>query len=255
MFAWATGRDSPCKSAHGIDDKLPIKITAIICSATAYSQSVTAQVTIPAGEILGVKRVGPREEFSRINMAGLIAGRDTVAHGTGAFEDSPRYAPKIDSHLQRRLGKNTVDNANGTQPKLGEPNDNIVFLNDVLSLSALVLSSRTRGNLCGLLDPKILAATHERALKLRFALAVAVDLVDQDVVESVPVVRVVRSRGFVLKSHWARGTQAQLVVVIVLVAVLARWMEQRARKQDGDPNSLGKAISLQAASPEMSEKM
>lgn len=270
LFAWVAVND-PFSDTKKNATHDAINITAIHCMDQYYSQAVTAKVKMPSGEIRSVERTGTRDVFNLIQFTNIIDGMGGAAvsfeisdadgvGGPAPFGTFPLQLANIDTRLQQTLGQPPID-PNRVQIPVNfrymtdDRSKSIVYIPYAKSLSALVLSSRTKDNIGEFLNPAVLIASYQQALKLWFALAIAVEMVDRDVVESVPVVRQVDARGFAVDSLWARGTQSGLAIVVVMVGVLTWLIGSRVCNLDGEPNSLAEALRLISTCPELSQHM
>lgn len=275
LFAWLAVNNPSSDTQQTSDTQQnatqhAINITAIHCMAQYYSQPVTAHVKMPSGEIETVDRTGTRDVFDIIPFSNLIDGMGGAVSyninntdgdgGPAAFGTFSLQLANIDSQLQRKLGQSPIDPDEAQMPvnfryKSDERSHSIVYITYVKSLSALILASRTKDNIGEFLDPAILTASYQQALKLWFAFAIAIEMVDQEVVESVPVVRQVDARGFVVDDLSARGTQCCLAIVVLLVGAITWLIGSRVCNLDGEPNSLAEALRLLSTSPELIDHM
>lgn len=266
MYAWASGPDPSWQSTPGAFP-LPKNVTALFCMTSYYSQPVTANFTMPYGQVRHVDRTGNRTPFTGVaNFDEVIDGQwDAVSiqidNSTLGLGHLPSQVPNVDSQLRRRLGPRPGNLTKYFGPDREDVIDasshSLVYIANVYALSGFALSNRKPDNLGDLLDPTTLAAAYRTALQALFAIAITSELVDlqADHIETVPVMKRVWSKGFVVNHIWARGSQGGLVVVILMVAVLVLMIERRPCNLDGEPNSLAEALRLLAASPELSAEM
>lgn len=266
MYAWASGPDPSWQSTPGAFP-LPTNVTALFCMTSYYSQPVTANFTMPYGQVRHVDRTGDRTLFIDVaNFDEVIDGQwDAVSiqidNGTLGLGHLPSQVPNVDSQLRRRFGPRPANLTKYFGPDREDVIDasshSLVYITNVYALSGFALSNRKPDNLGDLLDPKTLAAAYKTALQALFAIAITSELVDLrgDNIETVPVMRRVWSKGFIVNHIWARGSQGGLVAVILMVVVLILMIERRPCNLDGEPNSLAEALRLLAASPELSAEM
>lgn len=268
MNAWVSGPNPPWEdSSH---PHPPTNVTALFCTIEYYSQVVTANFSMPAGTINSVNRTGIRKAFKLLDLAGVVIGeRDLFWHEMDSgriipFGTRPTEVPGVDAELRRRFGHrpeylNPYFSALEGSDNSTMESESIVDMDSPQSLSGYALSSRTEQSLGEFLDPLTLAASYDRTLKLWFALAIAVDMVDNGPgvtsMTSVDVMRHLSTGGFVVDEVWAWGAQVMLAIVTVMSAVLAVWIRRRPCNLDGEPNSLAEVIQLLASSPEMCAKM
>lgn len=270
MFAFASGGAAPTASSRG--QPSPANITAIFCKSSYYTQPVTAELKMPEGRIVDVVRHGARTLFSLPDLDGVVNAVDGALAAPAAAKDSageivafgyvPPLVPNVDSQLRKRLGvrpdnalfgESLYDRANVHDPS----SHSAVFMANVHSISGLALAGWTKENVSELLDARVLAGEYEKALKLWFALAVALEMVDvrEGAVEEVVAERFVLTTGFEVDVLWARGAQGGLAAVAAMVLVLAVIVGRRPCKLDGEPNSLAEGMRLLAVSPEVGEEM
>lgn len=266
MYAWVSGPGSTSVNASAANP--PTNATALFCTANYYSETVIANFTMPEGQINSVNRTGIRTPFTFLNLTGTVFGEydifgDQHSNPIVPFGTQPAQVPNIDTELRRRLGERPADLAKYFQDlNLKDPHLNsksIVYIHRPQGLHGYALFSRTKQNIAEFLDPLILAASYDSVLKLWFALAIAVDMLDKSpgalAPSTVAVTRNIWTRGFVVDLPWARGAQYILAVVTVISAVLAVWIGKRPCNLDGEPNSLAEALRLLAASPEVCATM
>lgn len=266
LFAWASGRDSVNGTGDNPASPGQIKFTAILCTYDFVSVPVEARVKMPEGDIKNVNRTGTQEKFTRFNFERMVNLAENAINlppetvddlsELVAFGYFPTQLPNMDSQLQRRLGKST-NNAYGPV-RIGYrsrssdwTSHSIVFMDKVVSIAPLALSNLTANNCESMLDPVILAARYKEALQLWFALAVAVEMVDNDNTKPVAVIRHLVVKGYVVDRLWARGSQGCLLIVVLVLMVLSRMVSSRVCSLDGEPNTLAEALRLLAASPEL----
>lgn len=113
MYAWASLQDPNWVQEDR--PKLPMNITAIYCYLSFYSQSVTADVTMPHGLIKQVIGTDDPIPFLQVNLNGALQGSTRKIQPNAAdrandgelvaFGYQPRQLPGVDSQLQRRLGQ------------------------------------------------------------------------------------------------------------------------------------------------------
>lgn len=271
MFAFASGGVAPSNSSLKSHPP-PAEITAIFCKSTYYSQSVTADVKMPSGEIQKFSPKGERTVFElpdldRVvnavnNTLGTPSGAKNSAGELVAFGYLPPLVPNVDSQLRRRLGGRPENELFGEslydRLSVHDPSSHsAVFMGNVHSISGMAMAHRTKDNLQEMLDPEVLAAEYKKALQLWFSLVVALEMVDVDAgsVEAVDVMRHVSMKGYRVDRLWARGAQGGLVAVAAMVVVLSVLIRRRRCMLDGEPNSIAESLRLLAVSPELSEEM
>lgn len=227
---------------------------------------------MPEGRIEHVDRHGARTLFSLPDLDDVVNAVDGALAAPAAAKDSageivafgyvPPLVPNVDSQLRKRLGvrpdnvlfgESLYDRVIGHDPS----SHSAVFMANVHSISGLALARWRKENVSEMLDAGVLAREYEKALKLWFALAVALEMVDvrAGAVEEVAAERLVLTREFEVDLLWARGAQGGLLAVAVAVAVLAVIVARRPCKLDGEPNSLAEGLRLLAVSPVVTGEM
>lgn len=263
MYAWVSG---PVPSWANTSAAFPpTNATALFCTPKYYSQTATANFTMPEGQINSVNRTGIRTPFNFLNLTGTIFGeRDIFGDRVGTpvvpFGIQPAQVPDIDTEVRRRLGERPENlkpyfkdlNIKDPQKAISV---STVFMYKSQALPGYALFDRTKQNIGEFLDPFVLAASYGSVLKLWFALAIAVDMVDKSpgvlVPSTLAVTRNIWTRGFVVDMVWARGAQSMLAIVTVISVVLAVWIGKRPCNLDGEPNSLAEVLRLLSGSPEV----
>lgn len=271
LYGWASGVNHPPWPSTDSAPR-PTNITALFCTTHYYSQDVRTSFSMPDGILQSVNRVGSRTPFANLRnfdqiINGEMSALPTPIDANNAAGDlfglgyQPAQVPNTDSQLQRRLGVRprnmtklfvTVD-----EGRIDASSHSSVYIDNVNGLPGIALSDRTLENLGELLDPKKLAAAYQRALQTMFALAVTVEMVQLNGTSTaaLTVIRRLKTKGFVVNNTWARGSQAGLAVVVIAATVLAVLIGRRSCMLDGEPNSLGEALRLLAASPDVSAEM
>lgn len=268
MYGWMAGPDPGWESTLGASP-VPRNITAIFCTTSYYSQPVMANFMMPSGQVINVTSKGNRTPFPEVNhFEEIINGKLSKASIPDEYKEDgepiafgylPDQLPNVNSQLRRWLGPRP-DNLEKHFPPVADDTFNaqsssIVYIEDVHELPGFALfNQRTPDTLGRLLDPEILAETYTDSLQLLFALAVAMEMV-QDDINPVSVTRGVLVRGFRVNLLWARGAQGGLLVVVVTVVALGLLVGRRPCKLDGEPNSLQVALRLLSVSPELCEEM
>lgn len=261
MYLWASARESPT-NPNSTKSLLPLQQTVIFCKASYNSEPVTAVVHMPSGEIASVSRTGNRTSFTRpAGFTRMINGAfDNYTNAPAQYKDSsnrvvgfgyrPELLPNVDTFLSRRLGQRPANLSNKDSSKPARSNS-VVALENVYTLSTFALYNQTTDSLAELLNPTVLAELYRSELRLLFALVVALELVDHEATVPGTISRVVHTMGFAVSNLWARGTQAALVVVAFMVAILGAMNYGRRCELDGEPNSLAAALHLLAESPQL----
>lgn len=224
----------------------------------------------PYTESINITRSGIRERFVDIgNFDQIINGEinatsvpDEAKNSAGdlfGLGYKPITPPNIDAMLQGVLSNRPTSVAGMfALPEGGEidySSHSSVYIDNVNGLPGVALSDRNSTNLFELLDQKKLAVTYQRALRILFALAVSIDIVNPDKSEIVPVIRNVKSSGYEVHLIWARALQGGLAVVAVMVALMIVLIVQRPCNLDGEPNSLAEVLRLLDSSPELTTKL
>lgn len=264
LYAWASG-EKTIRNYTTSASPPPRNITAIFCTASYYSQSVLATLTMPSGGITHVNRTGSRTPFhGASNFAESLNG--TFFNDTSTldqYQDSqgklvglgyrPPHPPNQDLQLNRLLCPKSdgVLSWNGTILVRPGYSFSCIYMSNIYTLPPFALSKKTPESLGALLNPEVLASTYESTFKLLFALAVAKELVDIGATDAVEVTRNVYTRGFTVDVLWARSAQCGLVTVAAMVAILCAINWRRTCELIGEPNSLAAALQLLAASFEL----
>lgn len=233
MYAWVSGPNPPWEAWSRRHP--PTNVTAICCTIEYYSQTVKANISMPGNTINSDNRTGIRTSFNLLELAGVVIGqRDLFGpdqHGGPIvpFGARPAQVPSVDPELRRRFGQrpeylNPYFSALGDKDNSTMESESIVYMYSPQSLPGYALSSRTVENIGEFLDPVTLIASYDRILKLWFALAIAVDMVDKSPgvpsMATVEVMRHLQTSGFVVDELWAWGAQVMLAIVTVISAVL-----------------------------------
>lgn len=260
LYAWVSGPNPAWEIGSGAYP--PAIVTAIFCTAHYYSQNVTANITMPEGIINSVNRTGIRKPFALLDLSGVITGaRDPFeSPDFFGFGARPAQVPSVDSHLRRRLGERP-DNLHNYFARLSQVNKlsleshSAVYMPNTQALPGHALAGRTLDNIGEFHDPERLTQEYQSVLKLWFAVAMAVDMVDAGfdapVRSSVPVTRSVLTRGFIVDRTWASAAEIVLAAVVTMSMLLAVLIGRRPCMLDGEPNSLAEALRLLDASPEV----
>lgn len=261
MYLWASARKSPTNS-NSTESLLPLKQTAIFCKASYNSESVTAELAMPSGDITSVKRTGNRTPFTRpAGFTQMINGAfDNYTDAPAQYMDSvgrvvglgyrPELLPNVDTFLSRRLGRRPPNLTYKYSSKTARSNS-MVALENVYTLPAYALYNQTTESLEEPLDPTVLAEIYRNELRLLFSLVVSLELVDHEATVPVTISRVAHTMGFIVSNLWARGTQGALLVVALMTAILGVLTHGRRCELDGEPNSLAAALHLLAESPQL----
>lgn len=269
LFGWASGP----VSYWGLDRPAPrpTNITAIFCTTSYYSQTVTATFEMPNAKLVKIHTTGVREPFVDIRNFDAIINGDPAALAASPidpnnFDDSifgyrPAQAPNDDSKLQQRFGPRpmSADGRYKTDAEYDsdESSHSLVYVDNINGLSGLALSNVSKDSLPTQLDPTELESIYRKALQKIFAIAVTLEMVsvDQDAIDTISVMRTIYLKGFRVNSPWARGAQGGLVLVALMASLLTVLMIRRPCNLDGEPNSLAEALRLLAASPEVCTEM
>lgn len=261
MYLWASARESPTNS-NSTKSLLPLQQTAIFCKASYSSESVTAVLAMPSGNIASVNRTGNRTPFTRpAGFTKMINGAfDNYTDAPAQYMDSasrvvglgyrPELLPNVDTFLSRRLGRRPPGTVYKYPSKTARSNS-MVALENVYTLAAYALYNQTTESLADLLDPTVLAEMYRSELRLLFSLVVALELVDQETTVPITIWREVHTMGFTVSNLWARGAQGALLAVALMVAILGVLNHGRRCELDGEPNSLAAALQLLAESPQL----
>lgn len=261
MYLWASARESPTNSNSTIS-LLPLKQTAIFCKASYHSESVTAELAMPSGNITSVKRTGNRTPFTRpAGFTQMINGAlDNYTDAPAQYMDSagrvvglgyrPELLPNVDTFLTRQFGHRPPNLTYKYSSNTARSNS-IVALENVYTLPAYALYNQTTETLAELLDPTVLAEIYRNKLQLLFSLVVALELVDHEATVPITISRVAHTMGFVVSNLWARGAQAALLVVALMTVIVSVLNHRRRCELDGEPNSLAAALHLLAESPQL----
>lgn len=261
MYLWASARESPTNS-NSTKSLLPLQQTAIFCKASYSSESVTAVLAMPFGNIASVNRTGNRTPFTRpAGFTQMINGAfGNYTDAPAQYMDSagrvvglgyrPELLPNVDTFLSRRLG-HRPPGAVYKYPSKTARSNSMVALENVYTLAAYALYNQTTESLADLLDPTVLAEMYRSELRLLFSLVVALELVDQEATVPITISREVHTMGFTVSNLWARGAQGALLVVALMVAILGVLNHGRRCELDGEPNSLAAALQLLAESPQL----
>lgn len=268
LFGWASGVSSPGPFKDSAPR--PTNITALFCTTSYYSQPVTMVLGSGSGNITNITRLDVRERFvNRPNFDNIINGEiDAVSTPTNAKNSAgdlfglgylPGQWPNVDTKLQGVLGIRPENMtrlfAGAEEGDIDSSSHSTAYIDNVNGLPGIVFSDRTSENLWELLDPEILAASYQKALRLLFGLMVSVELVDVDQGEIVPVITIISAIRYDVNRLWARGSQGGLVAVAVVVALMMVLTVKRQCNLDGEPNSLAEALRLLACSPELVAEM
>lgn len=258
LFAWALGPYPEWLSSGS--QPLPTNVTAIFCNTSYFSQPVTATFSMPHGVVKGLNRTGTRAPLLGMGSFERIIGGEVMEgeHDIFYLDGMPANMPSPDSRLRKLLGTRASE-LNAYFDSIGSSPDNTshssVYMRNVYGLEGFALFNSTLETLPDLLDPGNLALMYQRAVKLLFSLAIAVDMVDEHAAEEVLVVRRVWTRGFKVDPRWARAAQGGLSLVAVMIAVLTFLVRRRELALDGDPNTIAEALRLLKTSPELRDQL
>lgn len=254
MFAWAKG-STPSENTEATRYPLPLDITAIFCYPSYYMQPVTADITMPSGNIEDIQRTGTRTKFQGLMSFEQILNGTIESSTVADYRDStgklvgfgykPQQPPDIDSQLRQRLG----NRPDGFATFYQNSSVSSIYMQNRFSLSGFALFGQKNETLSQLLAPETLAEMYDKALKLLFAVAVSTELVMTNSTDFIQVTRRLGTRGFAVNSLWARGTEAGLGVIVLLAMALAVLTYRRSCNLDGEPNSLAAALRLLSESP------
>lgn len=259
IYTWASGLDLRSEATPNIT-VVPRNITGIFCEPHYYSQSVLASVKMPSGEVIDVDRIGDRlplsgfEGFSTVMAGGSnnvipekMRNNDRILTGLGY---PPGQIPNTDAQIQRKLGNRQDSMVKATPaPILGLSNSTIYM--SVYGVQGFFLYEQTPETLVNLLDADTLAATYQKAWRMLFSIAMRSEMINHTIADRISVKREIQTRGFKVNMAWARGAQACLLLVVVLVMLLTFLIPRRPCLLDGEPNSLAAALRLLDTSPNL----
>lgn len=258
LFGWASGAN-PAWDLNPNTSPSPRNLTALFCTTSYHSRPVTATYTMPSGAVDSITWFDDTAPFTGIDyfedaVNGLFYPALPIQYRssdnkTATLGYPPQYLPNVDRHLVSRFGGRPAVVGNlgrqmGVSSYPWESNSSI-YMDNVYGISWFVLANTTRDNLADLLKPDTLMEKYELALQEWFALAVAIELVDQSGAgKPLKITRLRHAKGFKVAIRWARGAEAGVVAVIIMATILAVVIPKRVCNLDGEPNTLAAALRL-----------